>query len=324
MRIAATNPDGGAFKYILDGLGNAFRVAGHQFRNVSQNVGTDWDLYLGCSGWRQKIPPKKHRKGLVGIHVNPYGPAKVGAYPAGSVIDESVEAIQWVQAQQPDFVWCYCSPTFTDQYFGFWETNIGVPVVGLPVAADLTVYRPTSPEPRFACDIGWVGGYWPYKAQMMDPYLVPLLRKYKTQIYGWGGWGNRSRGHIADADVPKLFASAKISPSISEPHSVHHPVDIPERVMKVPACGGFTIHTPSVGIQDLFGDTVPMAKDPTDWFRLIDHYLTHPDEREEAAAWQRDTILRRHTYFDRASSIAHQMGRHDVSDSLMDAKRKYL
>lgn len=321
MNIVACNPNGGAFKYILAGIGNAFRAAGHPFQSVASVPPSGWDLYIGCSGWQQSgIPPRSSRPGKVGIHVNPYGDRRVGSVDGGPPIDERQDYIQWVLRQEPDFVWCYCSPTFVPEYYGYWESKHGIPVIGLPTAADTTIYRPRPPQERFVGDIGWIGGCWIYKAKMMDKYLMPLKTKYKCQIFGW----SPNLPDISDQDAPVLFSSAKVCPAVSESHSAVHPIDIPERVFKVPASGGFTIHTPSPAIPDLFGDDIPMASGPAEWFELIDHFIKNDDERRQQAEWQRASVLRRHTYFDRAESIARQIEAWDVAQSLVSAKSKFM
>jgi hypothetical protein len=328
MNIKACNPDGGAFKYILDGIGNAFKAAGFKFTNVrsARNtrggvVDTNFDLYLGCSGWRQHIPPRSKRKGLVGIHVNPYGRKKVGAFPPGPTIDEQPEAINWTVTQKPDFVFCYCTDHFIDDYYGFWTSRHGIPVVPMATAADITIYRPSKVDARFNCDIGWVGGYWAYKALMLDPYLKPLIKKYNSKVFGWGGWGRGS--NINDNDVPKLFASAKVCPSVSEIHTSRHPIDVPERVFKVPACGGFTIHTPSPAIPAMFGSAVPMASNPKNWFELIDHYINDDRARKEQALKQYKVVMDHHTYFDRCIGIANAINDETMKTKLLEAKATY-
>lgn len=323
MKILTCNPDGGAFKYILTGVQTALKLAGNEVAAVQgKAVPTDFDLYLGCSGWRQQIPPKDQRRGKVGIHVNPYGVKKVGGFPLGPVIDESQEAINWTVAQKPDFVYCYCSDTFTPEYFGYYTSKHGIPVVGLPTAADITVYKPFAAEDRYKCDVAWVGGKWPYKAVMMDQYLPPLFSN-KCQIFGWGNtWRNNQA--INDSDVPRLFSSAKICPSVSETHTAHHPVDVPERVFKVPAAGGFTIHTPTPAGTDLWGDTIPMAKDVKHWVELHNFYLSHDAERTALAKKQRELILARHTYFDRCAGIARVLGDQGLNDRLMAAKQAVI
>lgn len=317
MNILTCNPDGGAFTYILTGINSALKLAGNQVTRVTtKDVPPSFDLYLGCSGWRQRIPEK--RTGAVGIHVNPYGPKKVGSVDGGPIIDESTEAIKWVIAQKPDFVYCYCTETFIPDYYGYWTSKHGIPVVPMPTAADITIYKPHPPEARFECEIGWVGGRWPYKAIMMDRYLVPLFVR-KCLIFGWANtWGNNRS--ITDADVPTLFSSAKICPSVSESHTVHHPIDVPERVHKVMASGGFTIHTPSPAIPDMFGDVVPMAKDVQHWLDLVTYFLIHEDERKQLAQKQRKLSLEKHTYFDRCQGIAKVLNNTILADSLTKAK----
>jgi spore maturation protein CgeB len=322
MKILTCNPDGGAYHYILNGINSALSLSGNDVSRVTvktKEVPADFDLYLGCSGWRQKIPTKTHRRGKIGIHVNPYGQKKVGNTDGGPTIDESKEAIQWTLNQQPDFVYCYCSETYIPEYFGFWTTKHGIPVVQMPTAADITIYKPKPPEDRFKCEIGWVGGKWPYKARMLEKYLVPLIKTKKSLIYGWGNtWGNNKA--ISDNEVPILFSTAKICPSVSEGHTSIHPVDVPERVFKVPAGGGFTIHTPSPAINDLFGDAVPMAKNPAHWMELIEFYLKNDKARIEQAKKERECILEKHTYFDRCLGIAKILGDSSLADNLKAAK----
>ena len=326
LKVISCNPNGGAFRYILNGVQNAFTASGATFQ-VIQNaaVPTDFDLYLGCSGWRQSIPEK--RSGLVGIHVNPYGVKKVGSVDGGPMIDEPQEAINWTLKQKPDFVYCYCSDAFVMDYYGFYTTKHGIPVVPFPTAADITIYKPQPRDEKFNGQIGWVGGYWPYKAKMLDVYVVPLLKKYKCQVYGWGGWGNKKV--INDDEVAKLFSTAEICPSVSESHTRIHPVDVPERLFKVPAGGGFTIHSPTPAMKDLFGSELPMAKDQDDWFRLIDFYLQNPEERMATAVKQRQTVLDRHTYFDRIYKMASTLSKIDgkwnrMKESIISAKSKAI
>lgn len=324
MKVLTCNPDGGAYNYILNGIATVFKLSGNDVGRVTtKEVPTDFDLYLGCSGWRQRIPAKAARRGKVGIHVNPYGPKKVGHTDGGPTIDESKDAIKWVLEQKPDFVYCYCSDTYIPEYFGHWTTKHGIPVVQMPTAADITVYKPCPPEDRFKCEIGWVGGKWPYKAHMLERYLVPLTKSKKCIIYGWGNtWGNNQA--IKDHEVPILFSTAKICPSVSEGHTAIHPVDVPERVFKVPAAGGFTIHTPSPAIKDLFGDVVPMAKDQKHWMELIEFYLKDDKARAAQAKKERDYILSKHTYFDRCTGIAKLLGDNTLIENIAKAKAKLV
>jgi hypothetical protein len=328
MRILfVNNPNGlGAFQYITQGLINALIVSGHIVQRWDGTLNSwnnfDPDMYCGASGHRQQIPTITNRKKtIIGIHVNPWGNKKIGSVDNGPIIDEPQEAVSWTINQKPNFVYCYCSDTFTDDYFTNYKKN-GIKVIGLPAAADTTIYQPTNVINEYNCDIGWVGGYWPYKAKMMDKYLLPLFNKYNCRIYGWGNtWKNNKK--INDNDLPKLFSSAKICPSISESHSVTSPIDIPERVFKIPASGGFTIHTPSPAIKDMFGDNIPMANNTNEWFEMIKHYINNHSEREKMKIKERNIILSKHTYFDRMISISKAINNSQLEESLTKTKTKF-
>lgn len=324
MNILTCNPDGGAYSYILNGLINAFKQSGANVsRSVGKEVANNFDLYIGCSGWRQRIPKKNSRSGLVGIHVNPFGTKKVGSVDGGPVIDEPKDAIQWVIDQQPDFLYCYCTDTFIPEYYNLWTSKYGIPVLPFPTAADITVYKPHKPDNKFMCDIGWVGGKWPYKAIMLDKYIGQLRNRYKCNIFGWADtW--RTGKNIDDADVPKLFASAKICPSVSESHTAKFPIDVPERVFKIPPSGGFTIHTYSPAIGDLFGNSVPVASNFDQWIKIIEEYLYDDKKRSEKQLEQKNLILSKHTYFDRALVIANHIGNKDLIDNIKTSKQRII
>ena len=129
--------------------------------------------------------------------------------------------------------------------------------------------------------------------------------------------------------MSKLISSVDICPSVSESHTRVHPVDVPERLFKIPAAGGFTIHTPTPALSDLFGDELPMAKNPADWQRLIAHYLNNPVERVATAKKQREAVLKRHTYFDRIYKMASTLSQLDskwetFKESIIAAKAKAI
>lgn len=325
MRILVVQGGGGsmgAFQFITQGIMNAFSTAGHETQRWDGTI-ESWvkfcpDIYLGCSGHKQPIPGKDIRKNtIVGIHVNPYGKTKIGNVDGGPNLDESTSDIEWTLAQKPNFVFCYCTNTFIPEYYGNWLKHVPK-IIEMPGAADTTIFKPSEPNSTYACDIGWVGGYWSYKAKMLDIYIKPLIKKYQCKIFGWGGWDNNKK--IEDGEVPKLFASAKICPSVSEPHSRVYPIDLPERVFKIPAAGGFTIHSPSPAIQDLFGETIPMAKNENEWFDLIKYYLNNDALRVRESARQRRVIISKHTYFDRCANLLKTMGFEKEADHMVSIK----
>ncbi|MBD3407206.1 MAG: glycosyltransferase [Candidatus Lokiarchaeota archaeon] len=306
MKILLTNPDGGAFYYILRGFRNAFKCLGHtaEFWDGSLNT-FDADIYIGSSGWPQSIPQDRTAKII--LHVNPYGSTRLNPI-SGVDINESDKAIQWTVKQKPDFVFGYGLKGDVNEFWDNWINEFGIPVYGIPPAGDHIIFKP-SPDPNFKCDLAYVGGYWPYKAINIDKYLEPARKKFGMTIYGWGGWNKRSGGPISDDRVVKLLSSAKICPCIHEPHTSTYGIDIPERVFKVPLCGSMAICDPSAKLHEYFPcDTMPMAKNTNEYISLIEYYLKHDIERNNMIKKQRICVLKYHTYLSRIKTIFAGLG----------------
>lgn len=319
LRILCCNPNGGAFYHITRGWENAFKALGHQFHFWS-GVHKDWydyepHIYLGCSGWKQPIP--QHRPNtIVGIHVNPIGPERLIPKPGDPDINEPQSLTQWTLKQNPDFVFGYGYKQDVEQYWGFWKTKHKIPVYGIPTAGDAVKYYKQL-DPKFQCEIGYIGGRWPYKGKRINQWLLPVIRKFKSQVWGWGGWDNVSqyRGVIKDGEDRKLFSTANICPSIVEQHTSDYGIDVPERTFKVPLCGGFTICDSIKGFLGRYvsADAFPMANNPKEYLELCQYYLKHNEKRQQLAAKQRQEILKDHTYFSRINTFLGASGFNEES-----------
>ena len=328
--VLCCGPDGGAFKFYTEGIGNAFRELGIVFEQ--------WDgkdeavikklqprIYLACSeAWRHTYPAwaRKEFGTKIIVHANPFGSVKVGSVDGGPTIDAKEHDIKWVLAQEPHLIICYAAnDDVLKSYFNFWTERYGIKVLALPLAADHVTYGMGAELEQYKFDVGWIGGMWPYKQKMMDKYLVPLRDKHKCGFYGWNdAWG---MGPISNEESKHLFRSCKICPSISEPHSVEHPVDLPERVYKVPCAGGFTIHTPTKVIAAMgLSSVIPVADGVGDWFEKIQYYLTHEAERQQLADLQRKAILGAHTYLHRIRPLIQEI--YPEFDEVLDGKIKLV
>ena len=81
--------------------------------------------------------------------------------------------------------------------------SVGIKAIPLMMCADIEEYLFSSYDESLRCDIGFVGGYWPYKAQIIDKYLLPLcypVSNYNIKIFGNQPWlgVNQYCGMIAD------------------------------------------------------------------------------------------------------------------------------
>lgn len=174
------------------------------------------------------------------------------------------------------------------------------------MCADVDSYASPTFDSNYACDIGFVGGYWPYKGQVIEPYLFPLLEnvgEYNVKIFGNQNWYvNQYCGLIKDNKVKDLFASAKICPNLSEPHAQKFGFDVNERIFKVLCAGGFCISDNVEGYK-MFGDNIVIAESPRDFKEKVDYYLKNDSERNAIASKGRDFVLKNHSNQVRAMEI---------------------
>ncbi len=228
---------------------------------------------------------------------------------------------------RPDFVHIHYTPEAVEWTHNHFDT-IGINAVSLMMCADTAEYSGGKYDPMLDCDLGFVGGYWPYKGQVIDKYLTPLLNpmnQYSAKIFGNQPWRhiNQYCGVISDKMVKDLFCSARICPNLSEPHAQEFGFDVNERIFKILYAGGFCI-SDNVDGYKIFGDGVVVADSPKDFKDKVDHYLNNEQERREIATIGQDIVKGQHTGFHRIATILENFGNEDMSKDLLKQYRDYL
>jgi len=307
MKILICHRPGGAFAYISDGWLNALIDAGHVAKRWS-GVVDEWnefdpDLYIGCSGHRQEIPV--NRRALVAIHVNPYGPIDIPG------IMESSDSIRWVQEQKPDAVFGYGHES-DRQLWSYWESKIGTKFVPMATAGDLTIYNDLNLKRDI--DIVYVGGRWGYKAKTIDRFLLPILRKHRYSLAGWGDWPSWVNAYkIDDNDVNTLFNRGKVAPCISELHTHTHGIDLPERMWKTLLAGCLPIHDAAKDL-NRYLPSIPNAASPQMFSDLIAYYVSNDTKRNELIKQLRKEFFNGgHSYHHRIANLFSVLGLDPVS-----------
>ncbi len=302
----------GAMKYIFRGWTNAFRESGHDVRLWNSDL-TEWqafdpDIYVGSTDVQQELPSKRKRENTkIVLQVNPWCKEKI--IVNGPLINEKKKARKWALSLKPDVVFGWCLQDDIDKYWYGWKKKT-LPI-GLPTAADATLYKRASSDLEHEVNLGWVGGYWGYKAINLDKYLVPAFQKHGGIWYGHSGpEGDFYRGGLeTEEKVLKLFSSAKVCPAVVEPHTTVHGFDIPERIFKLGAIGALVVSDPIVGLERYFPDGVLMAKDPKEFAELCDKWIAASDEERMAQAKKlQKQVLKYHTYFNRIQSVFAALG----------------
>lgn len=222
---------------------------------------------------------------------------------------------------KPDFVHIHYDEQAVKVTHNHFE-SIGIKPISLMMCADTLMYSDAQLDPKLECDIGFVGGYWPYKGLVIDKYLCPLLHpvdKYKVKIFGNQPWPvNQYCGLLADHEVKNLFASAKICPNLSEPHAQEFGIDVNERIFKILYAGGFCI-TDNVESYGMFRDGVVIAESPEHFAEMVEYYLNNRAEREGIASKGHSLIKENHTGVHRIAQILSELGFEGMSSNLIQS-----
>lgn len=225
---------------------------------------------------------------------------------------------------KPDVVFIHCADRFVQQVLGGWR-DIGIEPIGLMNGADIFSYLGGRYKPEYACDIGYVGGLWNYKASAIRPLFLPLCyeAKHKIKVFGNAHWNiAQYLGGIAEEEVKNLFASALVCPNFSEPHSVEYGIDIVERCLKIPLSGFLISDNVASLKEDIFIDgECPTFSSASELADLVD-YWTDPKQGE--ARWQlmerqKACILNNHSYFHRCSKLLYSLGLNEQGKAMLDS-----
>lgn len=212
---------------------------------------------------------------------------------------------------QPSYLYIYYHPDWLEDSFGYWMKQ-GLRVHSHMLAADIFDYTNGTPRPEFKCDLGFLGGYWPYKARVLDEYLIPICResKIRIKIFGNSIWPvHQYSGSIDNSLVKDFFASCIICPNLHEPHSQDLHRDMNERTFKLLSNQCFVISDYVEGLAKIFNkDEIVFAHNPDEFKELVYHYVKYPDERKPYIDRGYKSVLTQHTYLDRIRDIFLNLG----------------
>jgi hypothetical protein len=186
----------------------------------------------------------------------------------------------------------------------------------LPLASSPEKFFPLKEkmkDEKFASDIAFVGYYRPRRAEMLSG-----LKDYDLKIYGYW-WENGMKefpwvkekyfGPLSNEDANRVFNGGKIeigrSPTEPEfPYSI----SITQRPFDISLAGNFQLSGYAPAMEKIFGDSVPMFHNDEELKKMVDYYLSHPEEREHLAAKAHTIVLNGHTYAHRAKALVEILG----------------
>lgn len=153
-------------------------------------------------------------------------------------------------------------------------------------------------------DVLFVGSHryhpeWNYRNHL----LLELTQRYRQRFHVVPGRGRPVRGPALN----RLYARTKVVVGDTLCPNFSYPGYWSDRVYETLGRGGFLIHPRVPGMDAQFTDGVHLAYyDYNDFgglFDRIDHYLDHPDERDDIRAAGHAEVHARHTYLHRWQTI---------------------
>lgn len=191
-----------------------------------------------------------------------------------------------------------------DRLMAEWLTT-NTPVKGhyLPAGVyDQECYRADAGSPF---NVAFVGSRryhpeWPYR-----PKLIDWLRS--TYRSGFRHYGNGGLGIVRGHDLNQVYADARVIVGDSLCLNYTYPDYWSDRVYETLGRGGFLIHPRVPGMEREFDDGKHLVfYDFGDFEQLrglVDHYLTHPEEREAIRTAGHEYVKTHHAYRHRWTEI---------------------
>lgn len=343
MKILCLYKDCGE-AYRLSGFGNTLIACGHKFVfwrpqdkpafdafsefEPDLFIGTTFDLdraTIKCLNERPhtKAVLKGGNWGELDSQINKK------LYPIVFAGDDDKKVVE--QLNTPPHIMCHYFPSrLRDTMIG-WQEIVGDNILCVPNAADILDYGLGTFRPELESDISYIGGAWGYKNRNLHKFLLPLLYpvgNFNVKIWGNQGWNGIPQflGYVETPIVKDIIRSAKVCPSISEPHSVAFGFDVIERPYKIASAGGLCVSDRVSSLsEDVFtDDEIDFFDTPVELEDLVEWYTTDVEMRYNKANRQRQTVLAKHTYFHRVSDLFTQIGMKKEADDVLDIyRRKY-
>lgn len=242
-------------------------------------------------------------------------------FPVLTVREDEKEIILKMKEElnKPNYLEIHYHEDYIQKTHGYWIKN-GVPVVSQLSGADLFEFHNGKYDKRFASDLTFIGGYWGYKAKVLDKYLLELCRqnKYNIRIFGNSRWPTPAYcGLIEEKYTKDVLASAKICPNLHEPHSQVYGYDIIERPFKLLSNRCFVISDYVEGLVKLLPNAMVYVKTPEEFFEKVEYYLSNMSEAIPYIENGYEEVMSKHTYFHRVKDIFDRLGLEQEADNCM-------
>ena len=270
-------------------------------------------VYLDC---RVKFKPPQYlnkRKCKIAISVDQlpiYGKDPIFPTLASEGYIADSDQIKWVASIEPDVVYHSNTQEVIEQSHAGWE-ELGYIVASIPLAGNIHKFNRHLNWENRIYDVGFVGGFWPYKAIGLFSYIMPCISYCNTAIIG-SGWPVKVLANQVDhIELNQFWNYTKIAPSVQEPQVRFNygsitGGEIASRVFDSSLSGAFVISDNPCGIKQIFGNTnvFPATINVDEFHYIIKSILSSKtDDILRIIDMQRDTIINGHLYKHRIESL---------------------
>lgn len=306
-----------ALYHIFNGWKEVFIRTGHEWKWLTEKNVVDTfktykpDMYIGSTYELNEefIYALNDTDVITLLKGNNYGDLEIDSkkFPIGIADDKEITFAS--KLKRVDGIFNFYHKNRYPGTMNKWQDSLGIKLLeGLP-AADTFNHYVSPKDDNLLCDIGFVGGYWKYKAEEINRYLLPLCYKpgrFNIKIFGNQPWPvpqymGLCSGHTAN----KLFSSATVCPNISEPHAGTFGFEVNERFFKLAACKAFQISPRLASAEeDIFKNgEVVFVDTPEDFEDAVNNFIINPQLREPFIEEAYKTVMNNHTYIHRIKNI---------------------
>lgn len=236
------------------------------------------------------------------------------------ILESISSCVSFVFAQYPE--------KYIDGFMGGWK-SIGIRPISFLNAADIILYGKGTKREDLECDISMVGGFWGYKSTNLEKCVLPFCHPvgaYNIKIFGWAQWPvPQYLGPIQNETAKDIFASTKVSLSVSEPHSTTFGHDLVERPHKVLSAGGFCVSDKVDGWREVYSEEelpMPVTDSRQDYIDLVHEFLVNDQKREFVRKNGEIAVYRANTYFHRVAQLFREIGEEKLGEKTMTKYEK--
>lgn len=172
------------------------------------------------------------------------------------------------------------------------EVN-GVPIRQIKFGCNPIIHYTSKIEECY--DYYFIGTRSFVKDEKTRNYLLPIIDKYKNGILMGKGFNKC----LDIAQAATYYSKALVSPNYHTQGQIDQYINVNERTVIIPACGGFEVVDNPQALPDVFDkDEIVWADNPEQYLDHVDYFIEHPVERAEYIYKGMKRVYEDHNLFD--------------------------